>query len=343
MVRRRIAAPEPPGESGGAAGAPGGLPPEPPAAAPLAAAPGGRAPAEAAAVEDHAPDPPDPLNDMQAPADLAEGSPPTAQAPVRRAAGAAAAPPIQSQARRGARHRAGRARDAAPSVPGAGTNHLHRLLTGPSTSRCGTTSPRFIAAHRPEWAAVRWINVDGLGDLSASSTPWPEVPPAPPGDRGRAPRARSGPRSMPIEATRSSRRGCSSSPACWSCRTSTCTASRSAIFLGHKTVLTFQETRATSGIRSASASATAGSRLRQNDASFLVYSLLDAIVDQLLPDPRALRRPARGPGGPRCWPGRASTRSGDPPPQARAAAAAPGALAACARSSASSSASPTSA
>ena len=25
--------------------------------------------------------------------------------------------------------------------------------------------PGFIARHRPDWSAVRWINVDGLGDL----------------------------------------------------------------------------------------------------------------------------------------------------------------------------------
>ena len=39
---------------------------------------------------------------------------------------------------------------------------------GPSQARVHevTDLPGFLAAHRPEWAAVRWINVDGLGDMS---------------------------------------------------------------------------------------------------------------------------------------------------------------------------------
>ena len=55
------------------------------------------------------------------------------------------------------------------------------------------------------------------------------------------------------------------------------------IFLGHKTVITFQENRGDvwDGIRQRIQAA--GSRLRLNDASFLVHSLLDAIVDSCFP------------------------------------------------------------
>ena len=55
------------------------------------------------------------------------------------------------------------------------------------------------------------------------------------------------------------------------------------IFLGHNTVLTFQETRGDVWDAIRSRILTKGSRLRQNDASFLVYSLLDAIVDHIFP------------------------------------------------------------
>jgi magnesium transporter len=55
------------------------------------------------------------------------------------------------------------------------------------------------------------------------------------------------------------------------------------MFLGHNTVLTFQEHRGDvwDGIRERLK--TAGSRLRDNGASFLVYSLLDAIVGHCFP------------------------------------------------------------
>ena len=60
---------------------------------------------------------------------------------------------------------------AARPASGAGADrrdahHLHRLQRGPA-SRCrrSATSPSSSRRHRPEWSAVRWINVDGLTDL----------------------------------------------------------------------------------------------------------------------------------------------------------------------------------
>ena len=55
------------------------------------------------------------------------------------------------------------------------------------------------------------------------------------------------------------------------------------IFLGHKTVLTFQETRNDAWEPIRQRLATKGSRLRNNDASFLAYSLLDVVVDHCFP------------------------------------------------------------
>ncbi|MCU0293896.1 MAG: magnesium/cobalt transporter CorA, partial [Thermoanaerobaculaceae bacterium] len=55
------------------------------------------------------------------------------------------------------------------------------------------------------------------------------------------------------------------------------------IFLGHKTVLTFQEAPGDVWDPIRTRLQTRGSRLRQNDASFLAYALIDAIVDHCFP------------------------------------------------------------
>ena len=93
------------------------------------------------------------------------------------------------------------------------------------------------------------------------------------------------------------RRGSSSSSARWSCARASSHTEQVSIFVGHQTVLTFQETPGDVWDPIRQRIRTPGSRLRRNDASFLAYSLIDAVVDQCLPDPRALRRPARGAGG----------------------------------------------
>jgi magnesium transporter len=55
------------------------------------------------------------------------------------------------------------------------------------------------------------------------------------------------------------------------------------IFVGHKTVLTFQETPGDVWDPIRQRIRTPGSTLRKNDASFLAYSLIDAIVDEAFP------------------------------------------------------------
>ena len=55
------------------------------------------------------------------------------------------------------------------------------------------------------------------------------------------------------------------------------------IFLGHRTVLTFQDSRDDYWDPIRQRIRMKGSRLRGNDASFLAYSLLDAVVDGCFP------------------------------------------------------------
>ncbi len=140
----------------------------------------------------------------------------------------------------------------------------------------------FLAGHRPEWATVRWINVDGLSDPQAIGrlaekyhlhplaiedllhvTHRPKVEPYE--DDGEL-QARLFIIARMLELADGHLR-----------------SEQISIFLGRRTVLTFQESRGDvwDGIRQRAR--TPGSRLRANDASFLVHSLLDAIVDHCFP------------------------------------------------------------
>lgn len=141
----------------------------------------------------------------------------------------------------------------------------------------------FVAVHRPSWSAVRWINVDGLSDLHVvralaikydlhplavedvlhlSQRPKVEAY-----DEASEHQARLFiiVRMLQLVEDRLE-------------------SEQVSIFLGHKTVLTFQEQPGGDvwdPVRTRLQ--TRGSRLRQNDASFLAYSLVDAIVDQCFP------------------------------------------------------------
>ena len=142
--------------------------------------------------------------------------------------------------------------------------------------------PTFLAAHRPDWATVRWINVDGLADMLAIRglaekyhlhplavedvlhvTHRPKVEAY--DDVGEI-QARLFIIARMLELSEGHLR-----------------SEQISIFLGHHTVLTFQESRGDvwDGIRQRIQ--TAGSRLRLHDASFLVHSMLDAIVDHCFP------------------------------------------------------------
>ena len=139
----------------------------------------------------------------------------------------------------------------------------------------------FIDHHRPDWSRVRWINVDGLADMKVIHafaekydlhplavedllTPGQRPKLETYGDDVHQPRVFMVTRMIHLvdEKLESEQIG---------------------IFLGRTTILTFQENPGDIWDAIRQRIHIAGSRLRQNDASFLAYSLLDAIVDQGFP------------------------------------------------------------
>ncbi|MBI3287925.1 MAG: magnesium and cobalt transport protein CorA, partial [Elusimicrobia bacterium] len=140
----------------------------------------------------------------------------------------------------------------------------------------------FLAAHRPPWTTVRWINIDGLTDLKAiealatkyelhplavedllNTSTRPKTD-AYGGDPEVAARLFIVTRMIEMKKDRLE-------------------SEQISLFLGHKTVLTFQETPGDVWDPVRQRINARGSRLRVGDASFLVYTLLDAIVDHIFP------------------------------------------------------------
>uniref|UniRef100_Q3AQ89 Magnesium transport protein CorA n=1 Tax=Chlorobium chlorochromatii (strain CaD3) TaxID=340177 RepID=Q3AQ89_CHLCH len=142
----------------------------------------------------------------------------------------------------------------------------------------------FLADHRPEWSEVRWINVDGLSDINAihalatkynlhplaiedvlhsQQRPKVEVYGGVANDYQarvfivtRVPMFRNG--GLQQE--------------------------QMSLFVGHNTVLSFQSAHCKEVWDALVQRVnTQGSRLRSSDASFLAYSLLDAVIDQCFP------------------------------------------------------------
>lgn len=141
----------------------------------------------------------------------------------------------------------------------------------------------FTNQHRPEWSAVRWISVDGLSDLHAiqmlatkydlhplaiedmlHKTQRPKIESYGGDESGLLARLFIVTHAIQIEDGRLQNEQVS-------------------IFLGHKTVLTFQEFRSDEWDPIRQRIKAKGSRLRNSDASFLAYSLLDASVDSCFP------------------------------------------------------------
>jgi magnesium transporter len=140
----------------------------------------------------------------------------------------------------------------------------------------------FIAHHRPEWSAVRWINVDGLTDLGVvraiaekyrlhplaieDTLHVPQRPKVHAYDEvgGYQARLFVGMRMLEL-------------------REGQLLSEQVSMFVGHKTVLTFQETPGDVWDPIRQRLRLQGSRLRMTDASFLAYSLIDAVVDQAFP------------------------------------------------------------
>jgi magnesium transporter len=140
----------------------------------------------------------------------------------------------------------------------------------------------FLARHRPEWSAVRWINIDGVTDMNVLQGFAKKygLHPLVVEDLmhvGQRPKVEDYPNTGEHQArlfiiarmlelceghVRSEQIG---------------------FVLGHKTLLTFQEEHGDVWDPIRQRIGSKGSRLRENDVSFLTYSLLDALVDQCFP------------------------------------------------------------
>jgi magnesium transporter len=141
---------------------------------------------------------------------------------------------------------------------------------------------RFLAEHRPPWAAVRWINVDGLGDA----------------DVIRALAAKYGLHPLAMEdVLRTIERpkaedfpGTEEQPGRLFVvartiheRDGRLDSDQVSLFLGRTTLLSFQDAHRGDMESVRQRIRMDGSRLRQNDASFLLYAILDAMVDHYFP------------------------------------------------------------
>jgi magnesium transporter len=140
----------------------------------------------------------------------------------------------------------------------------------------------FTEHHRPAWSAVRWINVDGVTDMAVIRSLAEKyrlhplaiedllhIPQRPKVDAYEGDgefQARLFVIARMIEEVEGKLH-----------------SEQISIFLGRKTVLTFQETPGDVWNPIRQRIGQAGSKLRMSDASFLVYSLIDAIVDHCFP------------------------------------------------------------
>jgi magnesium transporter len=142
--------------------------------------------------------------------------------------------------------------------------------------------PAFIGRHRPEWSAVRWINVDGLGDLGVvrALAEKYRLHPLAVEDVLHIPQR---PKVQAYEEEAGFQARLFIIVKELELRENLLHTEQVSIFVGHKTVLTFQETPGDVWDPIRGRIRTAGSALRKNDASFLAYSLIDAVVDEAFP------------------------------------------------------------
>ena len=140
----------------------------------------------------------------------------------------------------------------------------------------------FLESHRPEWSKVRWINVDGLSDtrvLSALVEKY-ELHPLAVEDMFRL-GARPKAEFYPGDATHLPRLFIVARMISLQGEKVKC--EQISFFLGRHTLLTFQEDRDDIWDLVRDRITREGSAIRLHDASYLVYALLDAIVDHCFP------------------------------------------------------------
>lgn len=141
----------------------------------------------------------------------------------------------------------------------------------------------FVSTHRPEWSGVRWIDVTGLSDMQAIqalATKYDLHPLAIEDLLHKTQRpkvdAYGGEESEYLARLFIVTRDLSISD-------NQLQDEQVSIFLGHNTVLTFHDHQISEWDPIRQRIKAKGSRLRANDASFLAYSLLDALVDGCFP------------------------------------------------------------
>jgi magnesium transporter len=140
----------------------------------------------------------------------------------------------------------------------------------------------FIARHRPTWSTVRWINIDGLTDMDVVR-PLAEK-------YGLHPLAIEDVIQIPQRPKAEDYPGSGDHQArlfviarMLELVDGHLHSEQISFFLGRKTLLTFQEDQGDVWDPIRQRIGAKGSRLRQNDVSFLLYALLDAIIDQCFP------------------------------------------------------------
>lgn len=187
-------------------------------------------------------------------------------------------------------------RDAPGSSPGIKAGQLKLMPCGPGTTYVSCIDyceeqyryidvldiEDFIQQHRPAWSQVRWINVDGMSDtqvLSAIVEKY-ELHPLSVEDMLR-PGARSKVEFYPGDASHLPRLFIVAKMI--TREKDKLEYEQISFFLGRHTLLTFQESHGDIWDLVRERIVRDGSALRHHDASYLLYALLDAIVDHCFP------------------------------------------------------------
>ncbi|MGE5603053.1 MAG: magnesium/cobalt transporter CorA [Nitrososphaerales archaeon] len=141
----------------------------------------------------------------------------------------------------------------------------------------------FLVSHRPEWSAVRWINVDSLANMRvihSLATKYDLHPLAVEDLLHVRQRAK-------VDAYGGEETGVQARlfivVRMLEMQDERLVSDQISMFLGHNTLLTFQQEPGDVWNPIRQRIQTKGSRLRGSDASFLAYSLIDAIVDHFFP------------------------------------------------------------
>jgi magnesium transporter len=221
---------------------------------------------------------------------------PKAEKPHRRAP--------RAKGRRTKRHHTGAGTPALPRVthvptPGSAAGiEYHELIqtTGVAAARVVCTDycaeqmqvqevtdiAAFLAVHRPAWSHVRWIHVEGLqdrGTIRALAEKYQLHPLAIEDalDGHHRPKAEDYPGigDLPGRLFVVARRP--------RLVDGELRGEQTNFFLGRSTLVSFQETRCTAMDEVRRRIESPGSRLRGNDGSFLLYALMDTIVDRFFP------------------------------------------------------------